>query len=206
MRNTLLKSCAVALLGLSGLAAGVQQAQAAAVVGTGEGSFSSLASCDYTGSDRDCRIVTTVNGANTQVQWGSQHSTIDFVNPSALTAVDVTINTTTNAYGVRLGQLNWYNSATLRLNSSLDVFNVKWTLGLNFTAPTGPDASGGELFDLTVKNPINPAGDSIYGFQLTDLSNQPQRHYSQQLPLPGGRWRRRRHFFPRHQLRQDLLV
>lgn len=171
MRNTLIKSCAVTLLGFAGLVSAIQPAKAAAVVGTGEGSFSSLASCDYTGGDRDCRIINTANGANTQVQWGSQHSTIDFVNPSVLTAVDVTINTTTNAYGVRLGQLDWYNSATLRLNSSLDVFNVKWTLGLNFTTPTGPDASGGELFDLTVKNPINPTGDSIYGFQLTDLSN-----------------------------------
>jgi hypothetical protein len=42
---------------------------------------------------------------------------------------------------------------------------------LNFSAPTGPDASGGELFNLTIKNPINPAGDSIYGFELTDLGN-----------------------------------
>ena len=42
---------------------------------------------------------------------------------------------------------------------------------LIFSASTGPDASGGELFNLTIKNPINPAGDSIYGFELTDLGN-----------------------------------
>lgn len=171
MRNIFLKSCAVALFGVVGLFSAVQRADAAAVVGSGEGSFTSLSGCDSSGSDRDCRIVNTANGAKTQVQWGSQHSTIDFVNPSVLTAVDVGINTATDAYGVRLGQLDWYNSATLRLNSSLDVFNVKWTLGLNFSAPTGPDASGGELFDLTIKNPVNPTGDSIYGFELTDLSN-----------------------------------
>ena len=171
MRNVFLKSCAVVLVGLVGLTVGVQRVNAAAVVGSGEGSFASLSSCDSSGSDRDCRIVSTANGNKTRVQWGSQHSIIDFVNPSALTAVDVAINTSTDAFGVRLGQLDWYNSATLRLNSSLDVFNVKWTLGLNFSAPTGPDASGGELFNLTIKNPINPAGDSIYGFELTDLSN-----------------------------------
>jgi|GEM_PF-1542011 len=171
MRNIFLKSCAVALIGVVGLFGAVQRSDAAAVIGSGEGSFTSLSSCDSSGGDRDCRIVNTVNGAKTQVQWGSQHGTIDFVNPSVLTAVDVGINTTTDAYGVRLGQLDWYNSATLRMNSSLDVFNVKWTLGLNFSAPTGPDASGGELFNLTIKNPINPTGDSIYGFELTDLSN-----------------------------------
>ncbi len=145
---------------------------AASVIGTSQGSFSNLASCDYTGGDRDCRIVNTVaNGANTQVQWGSQHQTNDFVNPSKLTAVDIAINATANAYGVNIGQLDWYNSATLRLNSSLDVFGVKWNLALNFTTPSIPDPVGGESFALTIKNPINPTGDSIYGFELADLTN-----------------------------------
>lgn len=147
-------------------------ANAAPVVGTGQGSFSSLSSCDSSGGDRDCRIVNTAaNGASTQVQWGSQHHTTDFVNPSTLTAVDLGINVNTDAFGVRLGQLDWYNSATLRLNSSLDELGVRWTLALNFTTPSGPDANGGEPFSLTIKNPINPTGDSIYGFQLGDLSN-----------------------------------
>ncbi len=147
-------------------------ANAASVIGTGQGSFSNLSSCDYTGGDRDCRIVNTVaNGANTQVQWGSQHQTYDFINPSTLTAVDLGINTNTNAFGVRIGQLDWYNSATLRLNSSLDVLGVKWNMALNFTTPAGPDANGGEQFALTIKNPINPTGDSIYGFELADLTN-----------------------------------
>jgi hypothetical protein len=151
------------------LAAG---AHAAPVVGTGQGSFSNLSSCDYTGGDRDCRIVNTAaNGANTQVQWGSQNKTTDFVNPSTLTAVDLVINANTNAYGVKLGELDWYNSATLRLNDSLDSLAVKWTMALNFTTPSGPDPSGGEPFALTIKNPVNPTGDSIYGFELADLSN-----------------------------------
>lgn len=80
-------------------------ANAVPVIGTGQGSFSNLASCDYTGGDRDCRIVNTDgNGTNNQVQWGSQHRTTDFVHPSTLTAVDLVINTNTNA-SVRLGEL-----------------------------------------------------------------------------------------------------
>lgn len=158
---------ALALLGLL-----ASQAAVAQVVGTGQGSFASLSSCDSSGSDRDCRIVNTAaNGANTQVQWGSQHRVTNFVNPSTLTAVDLNINTPANALGVRLGQLDWYNSSTLRLNNSLDVFNVRWTMALNFSAPSGPDPIGGEPFALTIRNPVNPMGDSIFGFQLADLNN-----------------------------------
>lgn len=157
---------------LIALALATGQVYAAPVTGTGQGSFSNLSSCDYTGGDRDCRIVgTTANGANTQIQWGSQHATLDFVNPSTLTAVDLGINANTNAYGVRLSQLDWYNSATLRLNASLDVLGVMWMIAVNFTTPARPDPNGGEQFSLTIKNPVNPTGDSIYGFELADLTN-----------------------------------
>lgn len=168
-RNTLnVKLLAV----VAALAFASSYANAVPVIGTGQGAFSNLSSCDYTGGDRDCRIVNTAAyGTNTQVQWGSQHQTTDFVNSSTLTAVDLAINATTDAYGVRLAQLDWYNSATLRLNSSLDTFGVRWTMTVNFTTPSGPDSNGGELFALTVKNPINPTGDSIFGLELADLSN-----------------------------------
>ena len=146
-------------------------AHAQNIAGSSGGTFSNLSSCDSSGSDRDCRIVTTANGAATQVQWGSQHPTTDFVNPSKLTSVDVSFNTFTPATGIVLGQLDWYNSATLRLNSSLDVFAVSWALAVNFTQPSGPDPNGAELFNFTIRNPINPAGDSIYGFELADLGN-----------------------------------
>lgn len=138
------------------------------VTGTAGGSFSSLSSCDSSGIDRDCRIVSTSNGSATQVQWGSQHQTQDFLNPSTLTAVDVAFNTLTPA-SIVLGRLDWYNSATLRLNSSLDTFAVRWTLSVNFTEPSGPDANGREIFDFSIRNPINPTGDRIYGFELSDL-------------------------------------
>ena len=164
MLKLLAKSGVLAL----GIAAG---AHAAPVIGTGQGSFSSLSSCDSSGGDKDCRIVSTSNGSNTQVQWGSQSQSTDFRTPSTLTSVDKAINVNTDAYNVRIGQLDWYNSATLRLDSSLDVFSVKWTFKLDFTTPSGPDAHGSELFSLTIKNPINPTGDSIYGLAFADLSN-----------------------------------
>ena len=70
-----------------------------------------------------------------------------------------------------LGQLNWYNSATLRLDSSLDTFSVSWALSVNFTEPSGPDANGSEIFSFSINNPINPVGDRIAGLGLVDLSN-----------------------------------
>ena len=145
-------------------------AHAQSVVGSAGGSFSNLSSCDSSGTDRDCRIVSTANGAATQVQWGSQHSTTDFISPSKLTSVDVSFNTYAPDTGIVLGQLDWYNSATLRLNDSLDSFAVRWTLSVDFTEPSGPDAGGQEIFDFSIRNPINPAGDRIYGFELADLS------------------------------------
>jgi hypothetical protein len=157
------------LIGLLLCFAGYVHAQS--VVGSAGGSFSSLSSCDNLGTSRDCRIVSTANGSATQVQWGSQSSGIDFVNPSTLTSVDVSFSTYAPATGVVLGRLDWYNSATLRLSSSLDIFAVRWALSVNFTQPAGSDPSGSEIFNFSIRNPINPAGDRIYGFELADLGN-----------------------------------
>jgi hypothetical protein len=59
----------------------------------------------------------------------------------------------------------------LRLDSSLDVFAVTWALAVDFASPTGPDPNGHELFRFSIRNPINPPGDLIYGFELADLSS-----------------------------------
>jgi hypothetical protein len=141
------------------------------LIGTAGGSFASLSSCDNAGSSRSCRITNTAaNGANTQVQWGSQSTRTDFVSPSTLTSVDLAFNTETDAYGVNLGRLDWFNSATVAV-ADLDLFGVRWNLGVNFTAPVGPDPRGNEAFSFTINNPINPRGDLIYGLGLSDLSN-----------------------------------
>jgi hypothetical protein len=163
-------------------------AQAQAVIGSGGGSFSNLSSCDYSGTNRDCRIVSTANGYATQVQWGSQHSVTDFVNPSTLTSVDVAFSTQAPVLGLEIGRLDWYNSATLRLDSSLDVFAVSWTLGVHFTAPPGPDPNGQEIFNLSIRNPINPVGDRIYGFELGDLSGLAQSMTLQGVTLSNFRY------------------
>jgi PEP-CTERM motif len=146
-------------------------ANAIPIIGTSSGSFSNLYSCDNTGSSQDCRITSSSNGPSTQVQWGSQSSRTNFVNPSTLTSVDLGVNSDTGSgLGVRIGQLDWYNSATIA-HSDLNSFGVSWTLSLVFTSPSGPDPNGTERFDLTINNPINPPGDLVYGLQLADLSN-----------------------------------
>lgn len=162
-----------ALIALPVVLLAAASAHAIPVVGSSGGAFSNLSSCDYSGTSRDCRIVSTTNGASTQVQWGSRSSSTDFQTPSRLTSVDVNINTNTDGggLGVAIARLDWYNSATLRFNSSLDSFGVNWTLSLGFSSPNGPDAFDSELFRLNILNPINPTGDSVYGLGLADLNN-----------------------------------
>lgn len=162
-----------ALAALPLMVLAISSAHAIPIVGTSGGAFSNLSSCDNSGSSRNCRIVSTSNGSNTQVQWGSQSSRTDFQNPSRLTSVDLNINTNTDGggLGVRLARLDWYNSATVRLDNSLDSFGVNWALSLAFTSPSGPDGAGDELFNLNIRNPINPTGDSTYGLGLADLSS-----------------------------------
>jgi hypothetical protein len=148
-------------------------AQAVPVVGTSGGTFSSLASCDSSGFDRDCRITSSAYGSSTQVEWGSTTYWTDFSNPSSLTVRDFGINTNTDGgagLNVAVARLDWYNSATLRTSSSLDSFGVSLLLGLDFTSPGGPDAHGSESFALTISNPTNPVGDSAFGFGLSDLT------------------------------------
>ena len=153
-----------AVAAASALLAFAGSANAEFVVGSGSGSFASLSSCDNSGTSRNCRIV----NAGTQVQWGSQSQYTDFVNPSTLTAVNVSFDTSTPDT-IEIGRLSWYNSATLRLDDSLDLFRVQWSLYVNFTEPSGPDAHGYELFNLAIKNPVNPPGDTIFGLELADL-------------------------------------
>ena len=144
-------------------------AHAIPIVGTSFGSFSSLGSCDNSGGSRDCRIVTTAaNGPDTQVQWGSTSDSTEFVSPSTLTSVDLNINAGTPALGTQIGRLDWFNSATIAAED-LDSLSVDWKLTLAFTSPNS--ASGSEVFDLTIDNPLNPAGDLVHGLLLADLNS-----------------------------------
>jgi hypothetical protein len=154
---------------LSSLFAGA--AHCAAIIGSASGSFLDLSSCDNAGASRDCRIVGTSYGANTQVQWGSQSIIQDFYNPSTLTSVALVFNTQTDVLGLAIGRLDWYNSATLRVDGSLDALGVNWNLGVHFIKPSGPDPSGRGLFNLSVRNTLNPAADQASGLGLTDLAN-----------------------------------
>ena len=146
-------------------------AHCAAIIGSSSGSFLDLSSCDNAGASRDCRIAGTSYGPSTQVQWGSQSIIQDFYKPSTLTSVALAFNTQTDVLGLAIGRLDWYNSATLRVDTSLDAFGVNWILGVHFIEPSGPDPSGGELFNLSVHNTLNPAADRASGLGLTDLAN-----------------------------------
>jgi hypothetical protein len=165
----LMRSLLTPLVALAALLLPIGQASAESVIGTGGGTFASLSSCDNSGTSKNCKIVSSSYGAATQVQWGSQSTHTNFVNPSTLTSVNVSFDTTTPAV-IEIGRLDWYNSATLRLDSSLDLFKVDWSLSVNFTSPSGPDPNGYELFHFSITNPVNPPGDTIFGFQLADLS------------------------------------
>lgn len=145
-------------------------AMAAPIVGTSQGFFSSLSSCDNSGSSQNCRIVNTAaNGSNTQVQWGSTSSRTDFVDPSRLTVIDLAINVSGNATGVNIAQLTWFNSATIA-QSDLNSFGVDYHLSVAFTSPVA-SIGDSHVFDLTVVNPTNPPGDIISSFTLADLAD-----------------------------------
>lgn len=148
-------------------------AHAAPIVASGYGNFTNLDDCDDYGSWQNCAIGSSSNGSNTRVRWGTTSSYDDLVNPSTLTAVDLNINANTDfggGLGVRVARLDWYNSAT-RAVSDLDDLAVRWTFSLSFTTPTGADTYGSESFDLTIRNPLNPAGDIINGLRLADLAS-----------------------------------
>jgi hypothetical protein len=142
----------------------VGTATAATIQGSSSGTFSSLSSCDNSGSSQDCRIV----NSNTQVQWGSTSSNTNFVNPSTLTANALSIGpVNTNTNDTKIAQLTWFNSPTLS-GETPDSFGVNWLLSISFTQPN--NSSDSQTFNLAVTNPTNPPGDTIVGFTLADLA------------------------------------
>lgn len=140
-------------------------ANAAVVTGSSGGSFSNIASCDG-----NCRINTTTNGANTQLEWGYTNGFLGIgAQPgSTLTAVDRAWSVSTNANDVILAELVWFNKATSS-NATPDSFTARYTLGINFTSPNA--ANDTEPFELTITNPTNSAGDLINGLLMADLAN-----------------------------------
>lgn len=148
------------------LAAGT--ASAVVVTGSSNGSFSDVTGCNGV---NNCRIKdTTANGSNTQLEWGYTNGFFGLgATPgSTLTAVDHTWNTNTFANDVVLAELVWNNLATSSLVTP-SVFNVLYTLAINFTSPNSSNDTEG--FNLRILNPTNSTGDSISGLTLADLTN-----------------------------------
>lgn len=141
-------------------------ANATTVTGNSGGTFSGVTGC---GGD-NCRINSTGNGSNTQLEWGYTNGFFGLgAQPgSTLTAVDRTWSQSTNANDVIVAELVWFNKATPG-NVTADAFNALYTLGINFTSP---NASGDtEGFNFAIHNPTNSTGDNLTGLTLSDLAN-----------------------------------
>jgi hypothetical protein len=147
-----------------GLAFTASQASAVVVAGNGQGYFDNLQSC----GGGDCQITNSGNGNDTLLRWGSTSSSQNLVNPSTLTAVDVSWNVNTNANDVVLARLDWFNSSTLDSQTD-DNFDFHWHLTVTFTSPNND--SDNRQFDLSITNTNNPQGDFTEGFDLSDLTN-----------------------------------
>ena len=159
------------LISASALAVGLlfaSDAQAITISGSSGGAFSSLTNCDQSGSDRECGIVSSSNGAKTRVRWPYKKDGDQISYASTLTAVDTSFSAAGNADDVILARLDWFNAST---SSSITpaLLGVTWTLTVAFTDPgVAMDIEG---FSLSILNTTNPAGDTISGFTLTDLGN-----------------------------------
>jgi hypothetical protein len=161
----MLKSSLLAAAAGIPLVLAAQQAHAVPIAGSSTSTFTSLSGCDNSGFSQNCRIVN--NG--TEVQWGSQSSHQDFVNPSTLAPASQPFafsgNTNTT---LTIAKLAWYNSATLE-NDGPAQFGVNWNLAVTFTSPAGSTGDS-ETFNLKVSNPVNPAPDHITNLTLADLA------------------------------------
>ena len=144
----------------------IGKASAALITGSSGGTFSAVSSC---GGD-NCRLNNTSNGNNTQLEWGYTNGFFGIgAEPgSTLTAVDRSWNQLSNANDVILAELVWFNRATPN-NVTADSFNVRYSLGINFTSPNA--SSDTELFNLQIDNTTNSTGDYIHGLTLSDLGN-----------------------------------
>lgn len=144
----------------------VGSAMAATIAGSSGGDFSNLTNC----SGGDCSISNTSNGNNTRVNWGSTSSSTNLVNPSTLTSVDLSFGpVSTTATNLRIGQLQWFNNATLSSQTDPN-FNVNWNFSIVFTQPVGSaDPNGSETFNLNILSPTNSTGDNVVGLTLAHL-------------------------------------
>lgn len=126
------------------VAAGI--AQAAPLTGTSSGTFDSISSCT---SPNTCQ---TANGG-TVLRWGDSDTSNSngLTNPSTLTAGSFNINTSSSGQ-ILIGQLTWFNSATLSSRTD-DDFKFDWNLNLAFNSPVGLNKT--YEFNLRIQNTEN---------------------------------------------------
>ncbi|OJY36426.1 MAG: hypothetical protein BGP06_20545 [Rhizobiales bacterium 65-9] len=124
------------------------QANAALVSFTGNGQFSHLSGCS------GCGIY---SGGNALDMSG--------FNNSKLVITDITDSVATNANDVVIGKITWTNNASLFTDQN---FNVRYTFTLSFTSPSV--AIDSQQFTLNIKQPTNPAPDSVFNISNATLA------------------------------------
>lgn len=135
---------------------GIGAASAVPVSFSSNGTFSNVTGCGD--GFPSCSIS---NSGNVLDMSGSNNSTLtanDF-GPYAFN---------TNAMDVTIGQITWVNNASGSFFFPTDQnFNVNYSLVLTFTAPNADTAN--QTFNLVIKQPTNPPGDTVNGFNIVGL-------------------------------------
>ncbi|WP_306394676.1 choice-of-anchor K domain-containing protein [Telluria beijingensis] len=129
------------------------------VTGSSSGNFSDM-SCGALGG---CATNDTVNGNDSQMEWGGWTGI-----GSTLTAIRRTWDFPAPAGGVVLAELAWSNKSTSAFTTPA-LFSALYNLTIDFSRPTDVDDT--EQFNLAVLNIFNNTGDTLFGLQLTDLAN-----------------------------------
>lgn len=154
LRSILLAStCAIPMV------LGMGTANAALIQGSSTGSFSNISNCWGT-----CYVFDGVKQPDTVLEWGFGF----FTNGSTLVAQQRQWNVDVqDANDVVLAELVWTNRATRDLLTP-DMFAVDYSLNIKFSQPNA--ASDAEVFNFSIFNTKNPAGDKLLGLTMADLA------------------------------------
>ncbi|MCA1856007.1 PEP-CTERM sorting domain-containing protein [Massilia oculi] len=138
---------------------GAGSAQATTIQGSSDGKFSNVSHCWGT-----CYVFDRSGKPDSKLEWGFGL----FTNGSTLVAQERQWNVDlAQANDVVLAELVWTNRATVDWLTP-DRFNVDYTLNIRFNQPNA--VSDKEVFNFSILNTANPAGDVLMGLTLADLS------------------------------------
>ena len=138
---------------------GMGTANATVIQGSSKGGFSNISNCWST-----CYVFDDVKQPDTMLAWGFGF----FTNGSTLVAQQRQWNVDVqDANDVILAELVWTNRATSDWITP-DMFKVDYSLNIKFSQPNA--ASDAEVFNFSIFNTKNPAGDKLLGLTMDDLA------------------------------------